>query len=163
MFCCFVSFSLLDFDSDNFEMEFGKWTHHFNLWCLLTCLISYLLFLTFSLLILLTFSSLEDEVQCSPPSVRSSSSSHQSEGMDTYDLEQVNNIFRKLSLERYRTEQLFKVHKTRTYCENKYIFEKLLYCQSYKYYLVKTYLNKSDFRCISDINVTFPHLLKYHK
>uniref|UniRef100_A0AAX7UK97 Caspase recruitment domain family, member 11 n=1 Tax=Astatotilapia calliptera TaxID=8154 RepID=A0AAX7UK97_ASTCA len=35
-----------------------------------------------------------------PPSVHSSSSSHQSEGMDTYDLEQVNNIFRKLSLER---------------------------------------------------------------
>uniref|UniRef100_A0A671WL87 Caspase recruitment domain family, member 11 n=1 Tax=Sparus aurata TaxID=8175 RepID=A0A671WL87_SPAAU len=36
----------------------------------------------------------------SPPSVHSSSSSHQSEGMDTYDLEQVNNILRKLSLER---------------------------------------------------------------
>ncbi|XP_008283939.1 caspase recruitment domain-containing protein 11 [Stegastes partitus] len=43
---------------------------------------------------------LEDEVQRGPPSVHSSSSSHQSEGMDTYDLEQVNNIFRKLSLER---------------------------------------------------------------
>ncbi|XP_076607659.1 caspase recruitment domain-containing protein 11 [Chaetodon auriga] len=42
----------------------------------------------------------EDEVQGGPPSVHSSSSSHQSEGMDTYDLEQVNNIFRKLSLER---------------------------------------------------------------
>ncbi|XP_038551308.1 caspase recruitment domain-containing protein 11-like [Micropterus salmoides] len=42
----------------------------------------------------------EDEVNCGPPSVHSSSSSHQSEGMDTYDLEQVNNIFRKLSLER---------------------------------------------------------------
>ncbi|XP_049416618.1 caspase recruitment domain-containing protein 11 isoform X1 [Epinephelus fuscoguttatus] len=42
----------------------------------------------------------EDEVQRGPPSVHSSSSSHQSEGMDTYDLEQVNNIFRKLSLER---------------------------------------------------------------
>ncbi|XP_005743523.1 caspase recruitment domain-containing protein 11 [Pundamilia nyererei] len=41
---------------------------------------------------------LEDER--GPPSVHSSSSSHQSEGMDTYDLEQVNNIFRKLSLER---------------------------------------------------------------
>ncbi|XP_059204202.1 caspase recruitment domain-containing protein 11 [Centropristis striata] len=41
----------------------------------------------------------EDEVH-GPPSVHSSSSSHQSEGMDTYDLEQVNNIFRKLSLER---------------------------------------------------------------
>ncbi|XP_054463761.1 caspase recruitment domain-containing protein 11 [Anoplopoma fimbria] len=42
----------------------------------------------------------EDEVQRGPPSVHSSSSSHQSEGMDSYDLEQVNNIFRKLSLER---------------------------------------------------------------
>ncbi|XP_060799052.1 caspase recruitment domain-containing protein 11 [Neoarius graeffei] len=35
-----------------------------------------------------------------PPSINSSSSSHQSEGMDSYDLEQVNNIFRKFSLER---------------------------------------------------------------
>uniref|UniRef100_A0A667Y4J2 Caspase recruitment domain family member 11 n=1 Tax=Myripristis murdjan TaxID=586833 RepID=A0A667Y4J2_9TELE len=42
----------------------------------------------------------KDEVQRGPPSVHSSSSSHQSEGMDSYDLEQVNNIFRKLSLER---------------------------------------------------------------
>nr|XP_046271555.1 caspase recruitment domain-containing protein 11 [Scatophagus argus] len=42
----------------------------------------------------------DDEVQPSPPSIHSSSSSHQSEGMDTYDIEQVNNIFRKLSLER---------------------------------------------------------------
>ncbi|KAI3360095.1 hypothetical protein L3Q82_014408 [Scortum barcoo] len=42
----------------------------------------------------------EDEVRPGPPSVHSSSSSHQSEGMDTYDLEQVNNMFRKLSLER---------------------------------------------------------------
>nr|XP_057905216.1 caspase recruitment domain-containing protein 11 isoform X2 [Doryrhamphus excisus] len=41
-----------------------------------------------------------DEVQCGPPSVHSSSSSHQSESMDAYDVEQVNNIFRKLSLER---------------------------------------------------------------
>ncbi|XP_076020706.1 caspase recruitment domain-containing protein 11 isoform X2 [Genypterus blacodes] len=41
----------------------------------------------------------EDEV-CGPPSVHSSSSSHQSECLDSYDLEQVNNIFRKLSLER---------------------------------------------------------------
>ncbi|XP_040918614.1 caspase recruitment domain-containing protein 11 isoform X2 [Toxotes jaculatrix] len=41
-----------------------------------------------------------DEMHRGPPSVHSSSSSHQSEGMDTYDLEQVNNIFRKLSLER---------------------------------------------------------------
>ncbi|XP_039976012.1 caspase recruitment domain-containing protein 11 isoform X2 [Xiphias gladius] len=56
--------SLLDFDSDNMEME------------------------------------IVDEVQRGPPSVHSSSSSHQSEGMDTYDLEQVNNILRKLSLER---------------------------------------------------------------
>ncbi|XP_026785755.1 caspase recruitment domain-containing protein 11 isoform X2 [Pangasianodon hypophthalmus] len=35
-----------------------------------------------------------------PPSINSSSSSHQSEGIDSYDLEQVNNIFRKFSLER---------------------------------------------------------------
>ncbi|XP_068605496.1 caspase recruitment domain-containing protein 11 [Brachionichthys hirsutus] len=43
----------------------------------------------------------EDEVPFGPPSVHSSSSSsHQSEGLDTYDLEQVNNIFRKFSLER---------------------------------------------------------------
>ncbi|XP_067238529.1 caspase recruitment domain-containing protein 11 isoform X1 [Chanodichthys erythropterus] len=35
-----------------------------------------------------------------PSSIHSSSSSHQSETMDTYDLEQVNNIFRKFSLER---------------------------------------------------------------
>ncbi|XP_054615478.1 caspase recruitment domain-containing protein 11 isoform X2 [Dunckerocampus dactyliophorus] len=41
-----------------------------------------------------------DEVQRGPPSVHSSSSSHQSEGMDTYDMEQVNSILRKLSLER---------------------------------------------------------------
>lgn len=42
----------------------------------------------------------DDEVHCGPSSVHSSSSSHQSENMDTYDLEQVNNIFRKFSLER---------------------------------------------------------------
>lgn len=42
----------------------------------------------------------DDEVQRGPPSVHSSSSSHQSESMDTYDMEQVSNIFRKLSLER---------------------------------------------------------------
>lgn len=37
-----------------------------------------------------------------PPSIHSSSSSHQSEGLDAYDLEQVNLMFRKFSLERYR-------------------------------------------------------------
>uniref|UniRef100_A0A672Y513 Caspase recruitment domain family, member 11 n=1 Tax=Sphaeramia orbicularis TaxID=375764 RepID=A0A672Y513_9TELE len=47
-----------------------------------------------------TYDQGQDEVQRGPPSVHSSSSSHQSEGMDTYDLEQVNSIFRKLSLER---------------------------------------------------------------
>uniref|UniRef100_A0A3B4AD65 Uncharacterized protein n=1 Tax=Periophthalmus magnuspinnatus TaxID=409849 RepID=A0A3B4AD65_9GOBI len=41
-----------------------------------------------------------DEGHHGPSSVHSSSSSHQSENMDTYDLEQVTNIFRKLSLER---------------------------------------------------------------
>ncbi|CAK6446406.1 unnamed protein product [Pipistrellus nathusii] len=35
-----------------------------------------------------------------PPSVHSSSSSHQSEGVDAFDLEQVNLMFRKFSLER---------------------------------------------------------------
>ncbi|XP_037545383.1 caspase recruitment domain-containing protein 11 [Nematolebias whitei] len=44
--------------------------------------------------------NMEMEGEDAPNSVISSSSSHQSEGMDTYDLEQVNNIFRKLSLER---------------------------------------------------------------
>ncbi|XP_074511473.1 caspase recruitment domain-containing protein 11 [Sebastes fasciatus] len=43
---------------------------------------------------------MEFEDERGPSSVHSSSSSHQSEGMDTYDLEQVNSIFRKLSLER---------------------------------------------------------------
>ncbi|KAJ3601439.1 hypothetical protein NHX12_032407 [Muraenolepis orangiensis] len=42
----------------------------------------------------------EDDVQDGPPSIHSSSSSHQSEGLDSYDLEQVNTILRKLSLER---------------------------------------------------------------
>ncbi|XP_058509537.1 caspase recruitment domain-containing protein 11 isoform X1 [Solea solea] len=41
-----------------------------------------------------------DEMLRGPPSVHSSSSSYQSEGMDTYDLEQVNSILRKLSWER---------------------------------------------------------------
>uniref|UniRef100_A0A674N194 Caspase recruitment domain family, member 11 n=1 Tax=Takifugu rubripes TaxID=31033 RepID=A0A674N194_TAKRU len=41
-----------------------------------------------------------DEVQQGPPSIHSSSSSYQSEVMDTYDLEQVSKIWRKLSLER---------------------------------------------------------------
>lgn len=36
-----------------------------------------------------------------PPSIHSSSSSHQSESLDAYDLEQVNLMFRKFSLERY--------------------------------------------------------------
>ncbi|MEQ2261598.1 hypothetical protein XENORESO_012625, partial [Xenotaenia resolanae] len=47
------------------------------------------------------FDSDNMEMECDGPnSVISSSSSHQSEGMDAYDLEQVNNIFRKFSLER---------------------------------------------------------------
>lgn len=60
--------------------------------------------------LLLTVSSSEEEIPRSPPSIHSSSSSHQSEGMDTYDLEQVNNIFRKLSLERYSTDSCIHVH-----------------------------------------------------
>lgn len=35
-----------------------------------------------------------------PPSIHSSSSSHQSESLDAYELEQVNLMFRKFSLER---------------------------------------------------------------
>ncbi|XP_060753355.1 caspase recruitment domain-containing protein 11 isoform X1 [Tachysurus vachellii] len=42
---------------------------------------------------------MDDIGMYSPPSIHSSSSSHQSEGIDSYDLEQVNNIFRKFSLE----------------------------------------------------------------
>ncbi|XP_019732918.1 caspase recruitment domain-containing protein 11 isoform X2 [Hippocampus comes] len=42
----------------------------------------------------------EEGVKRGPSSVHSSSSSHQSEVMDTYDMEQVNNIFRKFSLEK---------------------------------------------------------------
>uniref|UniRef100_A0A3P8Y5K0 CARD domain-containing protein n=1 Tax=Esox lucius TaxID=8010 RepID=A0A3P8Y5K0_ESOLU len=41
-----------------------------------------------------------EEVSCGPPSLHSSSSSYQSECLDSYDLETVNNIFRKLSLDR---------------------------------------------------------------
>ncbi|XP_044771119.1 caspase recruitment domain-containing protein 11 [Neomonachus schauinslandi] len=41
-----------------------------------------------------------DRCSFGPPSVHSSSSSHQSEGLDAYDLEQVNLMFRKFSLER---------------------------------------------------------------
>uniref|UniRef100_A0A6I8S7J1 Caspase recruitment domain family member 11 n=1 Tax=Xenopus tropicalis TaxID=8364 RepID=A0A6I8S7J1_XENTR len=47
---------------------------------------------------------LDDDIQerCSygPPSIHSSSSSHQSESLDSFDLEQISSIFRKLSLER---------------------------------------------------------------
>ncbi|TUB19707.1 Caspase recruitment domain-containing protein 11 [Bagarius yarrelli] len=43
---------------------------------------------------------MDDTDTYSPPSIHSSSSSHQSEGIDSYDLEQVNNIFRKFSLDR---------------------------------------------------------------
>ncbi|XP_023569199.1 caspase recruitment domain-containing protein 11 isoform X1 [Octodon degus] len=41
-----------------------------------------------------------DRYSFGPPSIHSSSSSHQSESLDTYDLEQVNLMFRKFSLER---------------------------------------------------------------
>ncbi|XP_040296615.1 caspase recruitment domain-containing protein 11 [Bufo bufo] len=41
-----------------------------------------------------------DHFSCGPPSIHSSSSSHQSESLDIYDLDQVNSIFRKFSLER---------------------------------------------------------------
>ncbi|XP_013376724.1 PREDICTED: caspase recruitment domain-containing protein 11 isoform X2 [Chinchilla lanigera] len=41
-----------------------------------------------------------DRYSFGPPSIHSSSSSHQSESLDAYDLEQVNLMFRKFSLER---------------------------------------------------------------
>ncbi|XP_018422292.1 PREDICTED: caspase recruitment domain-containing protein 11 [Nanorana parkeri] len=41
-----------------------------------------------------------DRYSYGPPSIHSSSSSHQSESLDSYDLEQVHSMFRKLSLER---------------------------------------------------------------
>lgn len=91
-------------------MTTWKWSLVKNILCIsqkcdvFQLYLPYVHFLSFSLLIFLSVPSLEDEVQRGPPSVHSSSSSHQSEGMDTYDLEQVNNIFRKLSLERYRTD-----------------------------------------------------------
>lgn len=46
-----------------------------------------------------------DRYSFGPPSIHSSSSSHQSESLDAYDLEQVNLMFRKFSLERYRRAQ----------------------------------------------------------
>ncbi|XP_063286289.1 caspase recruitment domain-containing protein 11 [Pelobates fuscus] len=42
----------------------------------------------------------QDRYHYGPPSINSSSSSHQSENFDSFDLEQVGSIFRKLSLER---------------------------------------------------------------
>lgn len=100
---CFVCFSISDFDSDNMEMELGN------------ALFKHLLFVIWDTMFTFSWpgfsfwrkkndpsiSILSSEDERGPPSVHSSSSSHQSEGMDTYDLEQVNNIFRKLSLERY--------------------------------------------------------------
>ncbi|XP_072532467.1 caspase recruitment domain-containing protein 11 [Salminus brasiliensis] len=55
-----------------------------------------------------------DTVSYGPPSIHSSSSSHQSEGMDSYDLEQVNNIFRKFSLERPFRPSLTSCRRTST-------------------------------------------------
>ncbi|XP_023251540.1 caspase recruitment domain-containing protein 11 isoform X2 [Seriola lalandi dorsalis] len=95
--------SLLDFDSDNMEMDFGKvhfytsQNHTNDVFDLDVCI--YLLFSLSCLFVRLSFLSPGDEER-GPPSVHSSSSSHPSEGMDSYDLEQVNSIFRKLSLER---------------------------------------------------------------
>uniref|UniRef100_A0AAQ5X9Y0 Caspase recruitment domain family, member 11 n=1 Tax=Amphiprion ocellaris TaxID=80972 RepID=A0AAQ5X9Y0_AMPOC len=106
VFLCFTDIvSLSDFDSDNMEMDLGNVLLNFvltsDILYLNDCI--YLLFFFFRAFQSsnsVCFFFLEDEVQRGPPSVHSSSSSHQSEGMDTYDLEQVNNIFRKLSLER---------------------------------------------------------------
>ncbi|KAG9349811.1 hypothetical protein JZ751_026164 [Albula glossodonta] len=48
-----------------------------------------------------------DRFSHGPPSIHSSSSSHQSEGVEL-DLEQVNNIFRKFSLERYQEQEILR-------------------------------------------------------
>uniref|UniRef100_A0A3B4Y4J7 Caspase recruitment domain family member 11 n=1 Tax=Seriola lalandi dorsalis TaxID=1841481 RepID=A0A3B4Y4J7_SERLL len=101
--CRVVNSFLLDFDSDNMEMDFGKvhfytsQNHTNDVFDLDVCI--YLLFSLSCLFVRLSFLSPGDEER-GPPSVHSSSSSHPSEGMDSYDLEQVNSIFRKLSLER---------------------------------------------------------------
>uniref|UniRef100_A0A8V0Z729 Caspase recruitment domain-containing protein 11 n=1 Tax=Gallus gallus TaxID=9031 RepID=A0A8V0Z729_CHICK len=50
------------------------------------------------------------------PSVHSSSSSHQSEGLDAYDLEHVNSIFRKFSLERPFRPSVTSVGRIRSSC-----------------------------------------------
>ncbi|KAF4793642.1 Caspase recruitment domain-containing protein 11 [Turdus rufiventris] len=50
------------------------------------------------------------------PSVHSSSSSHQSEGLDAYDLEHVNSIFRKFSLERPFRPSVTSVGHVRSSC-----------------------------------------------
>lgn len=55
---------------------------------------------SFSFLLLFSDDS-HDRQSHGAPSVYSSSSSHQSEGLDAYELEHVNSIFRKFSLERY--------------------------------------------------------------
>lgn len=55
---------------------------------------------SFSFLLLFSDDS-HDRQSHGAPSVHSSSSSHQSEGLDAYELEHVNSIFRKFSLERY--------------------------------------------------------------
>ncbi|GAB0196554.1 caspase recruitment domain-containing protein 11 [Grus japonensis] len=50
------------------------------------------------------------------PSVHSSSSSHQSEGLDAYELEHVNSIFRKFSLERPFRPSVTSVGRIRNSC-----------------------------------------------
>ncbi|XP_068886081.1 caspase recruitment domain-containing protein 11 isoform X1 [Aphelocoma coerulescens] len=50
------------------------------------------------------------------PSVHSSSSSHQSEGLDAYELEHVNSIFRKFSLERPFRPSVTSVGRIRSSC-----------------------------------------------
>uniref|UniRef100_A0A8C7XLM5 Caspase recruitment domain family, member 11 n=1 Tax=Oryzias sinensis TaxID=183150 RepID=A0A8C7XLM5_9TELE len=77
---------LSDFDSDTMDIQTGN-----------ECTLKKQMHLSYYYFnLLLCFFLIED----GPNSVISSSSSHQSEGLDSYDLEQVNNIFRKLSLER---------------------------------------------------------------
>uniref|UniRef100_A0A8C8DLX3 Caspase recruitment domain family, member 11 n=1 Tax=Oryzias sinensis TaxID=183150 RepID=A0A8C8DLX3_9TELE len=76
----------VNFDSDTMDIQTGN-----------ECTLKKQMHLSYYYFnLLLCFFLIED----GPNSVISSSSSHQSEGLDSYDLEQVNNIFRKLSLER---------------------------------------------------------------
>ncbi|XP_044534748.1 caspase recruitment domain-containing protein 11 [Gracilinanus agilis] len=57
-----------------------------------------------------------DRYSFGPPSIHSSSSSHQSESLDAFDLEQVNFMFRKFSLERPFRPSVTSVGHIKTTC-----------------------------------------------